>query len=153
MFALAIGLMLADVPGSATKLAAVCEVGSAAIADLPNINFDKASDAYYAAPDSNGRDLLTICPALKASLPKGYPVADEDARSRAAIHAPIFGRNVREAFIYSVGIPELSEDLKSATVHFSYSCTGLCGAELEARYVRGPKGWRRDGPIRLLSVS
>ena len=153
MVALPAGLMLAATSPSTTKLAAICKVGSIAMRDLPEINAKRRFDAYYAAPDPNGRDLLTICPKLKADIPDGFRIADDDARSRAAVHAPVPGRPVREAVIYFVGVPEISRNARSAVVHFSYSCTGLCGGELEGRYVRTATGWRREGSIRMLSIS
>jgi len=153
MISLVIGLMMTAASASSAKLEAICQIGNLALRDLPSINSNKQFDAYYAAPDPIHSDLLTLCPKLKHKLPKGYPIADDNARSRAAVHAPTPGLDIREAFIYSVGVPEISSDFKSAVVHFSYSCTGLCGGDLEARYIRTSKGWQRDGAIRPLSVS
>lgn len=144
--------MTAASPNSA-ELTTVCKVGSLALRDLPRINGNKEFDSYYAAPEANHPDLLTICPKLKAKIPKGYPIADEDAKARAAVHAPVPDRHVREAFIYSVGIPVISSDMQSAVVQFAYSCTGLCGGQFVARYVRTAKGWQRIGPVQMLSVS
>jgi hypothetical protein len=153
MISLVVGLMVTAVSPSSTKLAVVCEIGSIALRDLPSINGNKEFDSYYAAPDPSGSDLLTLCPKLKAEIPKGYTIADDDARSRAAVHVPFPGQHVREAFIYSVGVPQVSSDSESAVVHFVYSCTGMCGGEFEARYIRTSKGWQREGAIRMLSVS
>ena len=153
MIALVFGLMMTAASPSSAEIKAVCEVGSVALRDLPSINGNKEFDSYYVAPNPSRPDLLTICPRLKGKIPKGYPIADDEARSRAAVHVPTPGQHMREAFIYSVGVPQISADAKSAVVHFSYSCTGLCGGELEARYIRTSKGWQREGDIRVLSVS
>jgi len=153
MIALLIGLMLTAASPSSASSTVVCKVGSVALHDLLKINSSKEVDTYYASTIPDRPDLLTVCPKLKAELPKGYPIADADARSRAAVHAPPPGQQVREAFIYSVGVPEISSDSKSAVVHFGFSCPGLCGAELEVRYIRTSKGWQRDGEIRMLSIS
>lgn len=153
MMSLVVGLMLTAASPNSTKLAVICEIGSTALRDLPNINGNNEFDSYYAAPDPSRPDLLTLCPKLKAEIPKGYPIADDDARSRAAVHVPIPGQHVREAFIYSVDVPQISSDSESSVVHFVYSCTGMCGGQFEARYIRTSKGWQRDGAIRMLSVS
>ncbi|MES3090700.1 hypothetical protein QTN93_09635 [Sphingomonas aerolata] len=153
MIALVVGLMMTAASPSSAQLTVVCKIGSIALRDLPSINHNKEFDSYYVAPDPSRPDLLTICPRLKDEIPQGYLIADDDARSRAAVHAPIPGQHIREAFIYSVGIPQIGSDVKSAVVHFAYSCTGLCGGELEARYIRTSKGWQREGEIRMLSVS
>ena len=153
MIALVVGLMMTAASPSSAELTVVCEIGSIDLRDLPSINRNKGFDSYYVAPDPSRPDLLMICPRLKGEIPKGYTIADDDARSRAAVHAPIPGQHIREAFIYSVGVPQISSDVKSAVVRFAYSCTGLCGGELEARYIRTSKGWQREGQIRMLSVS
>ncbi len=153
MIAFLIGLMLTAASPSLANSTVVCKIGSIALHDLLKVNSNEEIDTYYAGADANRPDLLTVCPKLKSELPKSYPIADDDARSRAAVHAPAPGQHVREAFIYSVGVPKISSDSKSAVVHFGFSCTGLCGAELEVRYIRTSKGWQRSGEIRMLSVS
>lgn len=153
MIASVVGLMMTAASPSSAEPTVVCEIGSIALRELPSISHNKGFDAYYVAPDPSHPDLLTICPDLKGKIPKSYLIADDDARSRAAVHAPISGQHIREAFIYSVGVPQISSDVKSAVVHLAYSCTGLCGGELEARYIRTSKGWQREGEIRMLSVS
>lgn len=153
MIAVLVGLAMATPPVSRVELKAICQVGRAALRDLPDINANRKFDTYYAAPDSYRRDLLTICPKLKAHLPKGYRIADDDARARASVGAPIPGHYTREASIYSIDVPELNGDFRSATVRMSHSCTGLCGSVSEAFYVRTAKGWRRQGEVRTLSVS
>jgi hypothetical protein len=153
MIALVISVAMTAAAPKLAERTTVCEVGIIALHDLPSINGNKEFDSYYASSELGHPDLLTICPKLKLKVPKGYPIADDDARSRAAVHVPTPGRHVREAFIYSVGIPVVSSDMKSAVVHFEYSCTGLCGGQFQARYIRTAKGWQREGAIQMLSVS
>ncbi len=149
-----IALLMAVAPApSAAMSAAICEVGRAALHDLPPADKTGRSDTYYAGADAHHRDLLEVCPKLRSNLPADYPLANSDARNRAAIHAPIPGVNTRPAFIYAINVPEISDDLKSATVHMGYDCTGLCGGGFEAHYVRTAKGWQRQGEIRMLYVS
>lgn len=130
----------------------ICEVGRIALRDLPLANRNRGYDSYYGASSSH-KDLLAVCPKLRREVPAGYPMADDDARARAAVHVPLPTNNPRPAFIYTIDIPQISDDLKTAVVRFEYSCTGLCGGILEARYVRTHKGWQRQGAIRVLVVS
>ncbi len=155
MIILITGLIAAVSAPSAARSAAICEVGRVALRDLPAINHNRGFDAYYAGANPEHRDLLEVCPKLKAMLPVGYPLADDDARARAKVGFPRPGQHqhTREAFIYSISVPEISADLKSAVVHMGYSCTGLCGAGFEASYVRTAKGWLRQGEIRNFFVS
>ena len=146
-------IAVASMPNAAGS-AAVCEVGRVALLDLPTLNHNPELDAYYAGIDSEHHDLLDICPQLRDAIPTGYPLADDDARARANDHrAVVSGPQGKAAFIYSIGIPEISEDGKTAVVSMSYSCTGLCGAGFQATYVRGAYGWKRQGEIRNLFVS
>ena len=154
MIALIGGLIAAASMPNAAPSATICEVGRVALRDLPSINHNGSFDAYYAGVDAEHHDLLEVCPKLKAVIPIGYPLADDDALARAKIHVPpLTGQWPRAAFIYSINIPEISADLKTAVVHMGYSCTGLCGAGFEAVYVRTAKGWKRQGEIRNLFVS
>ena len=146
-------IAVASTPSAATSTA-ICEVGRVALRDLPSINHNRSFDSYYAGVDAEHHDLLEVCPKLKAKIPTGYRLADDDARARAKVHGPSMpGQEVREAFIYSITIPEIGKDLKTAVVHMGYSCTGLCGAGFQATYVRTAKGWKRQGEIRNLFVS
>ncbi|WP_298089130.1 hypothetical protein [uncultured Sphingomonas sp.] len=133
--------------------ATICEVGRIALRDLPKINNNPSFDTYYAGVSRYHRDLLEACPTLVADLPVGYPLADDDARSRANLPAPIPGRPIREAFVYFIKPPKISRDRKTAIVEMGYFCTGLCGASFEVRYVKSTSGWRREGEIRNLFVS
>lgn len=153
MLAWVIASMVAPVAPNTPTPSDVCEVGRAALRDLPTINQNRGFDTYYAGADSQHRDLLEVCPELQSQLPTGYPLANDDARARAAIHAPAPGDQPRPAFIYAIEVPEISNDRKTATVHMGYSCTGLCGAGFEARYVRTSEGWQRQGEVRMLFVS
>lgn len=149
---LAITMGAATTP-SAAQARAFCEVGRAALRDLPSADTSGRSDSFYAASDTNRRDLLVICPDLQGGLPPGYRIADDDARRRAAVHAPLPGVTTRPAFIYIAQVSQMSADLRAATIRFSYECTGLCGGEFEAHYICTAEGWRRQGAVRILSVS
>jgi len=149
---MAISMVVAPAPRAATS-EAICDVGRAALLDLPPADKTGHSDTYYAGADTHHHDLLEACPELRGALPTNYPLADDDARSRAAIHAPVPGTKLRPAFIYAIDVPDIGEDLRSATVHIRYDCTGLCGGGFEAHYVRTAKGWQRQGDIRMLYVS
>ena len=147
-----VSVIVAEVPNAA-RTQQICEVGRAALRDLPPADLGGSSDIYYEGPNTNHHDLLGMCPELKDILPTGYLLADSDARRRAAVHVPLVGTNTRPASIYTIQIPEISADRQSAIVHFAYRCTGLCGGEFDARYVRTSRGWQRDGSVRTLSVS
>jgi hypothetical protein len=149
---MAISMAVAPAATTATS-AAICEVGRAALHDLPPADKTGRSDTYYAGADTHHRDLLEVCPKLRGALPTDYALADDDARSRVAIHAPVPGTDPRPAFIYAIDVPDISDDRKSATVHIRYDCTGLCGGAFEAHYIRTAKGWQRQGDIRMLYVS
>jgi len=152
MSALIAALMAASVaPREATPVM-ICEVGRIALRDLPPANRNRGYDSYYGV-SSNDKDLLAVCPKLRSQVPTGYPMADDDARARAEIHVPLPTNNPRPAFIYTIDIPQISDDLKTAVVRFEYSCTGLCGGIFEASYVRAHKGWQRQGAMRMLVVS
>ena len=147
-------ISMAVAPTKAVTFGAICEVGRAALHDLPPADKTGRADTYYAGADTHHRDLLEVCPKLRGALPTDYPLADDDARSRAAIHAPVPGiANPRPAFIFAIDVPDMSDDLRSATVRIRYDCTGLCGGAFEAHYVRTAKGWQRQGDIRMLYVS
>ncbi len=148
-----ISLLAAALAPIAPTTEAICTVGRAALRDLPGIYNNYPADSYYAASDSNGRDLLNVCPKLKNELPIGYSEATDDAHKRANIHAPVPGYSPRPAYIYSINVPKFSADLKSATVHFEYTCTGLCGGAFEAHYALTQNGWQRRGALRTLYVS
>lgn len=145
-----LAILIADVTMSdPAKSMAICEASSIAIKDLPMINHNNRFDAYYDDADP----ILSVCPELHSKIPADYPMADSDAHRRANTHAPIFGKNTREAFIYSIGVPQLSDNLKTAIFTMRYDCSGLCGATFMARYERSAGGWHRVGEIILKSVS
>ncbi|MBP2276318.1 MULTISPECIES: hypothetical protein [Sphingomonas] len=146
-------LMAASVSSSAAKADAICEVGRVALQDLPSTNRERSADLYYAGHDAERTDVLEVCPKLVSEIPAGYPLADRDARARANMHVPIAGQAIKAAFIYSIEVPEIGADLKTATVRMDVSCTGLCGSGFEAHYIRTAKGWKRQGDIRTLFVS
>ncbi|WP_267397655.1 MULTISPECIES: hypothetical protein [unclassified Sphingomonas] len=153
MFTLITGLSAAALVPAAATSSAVCDVGRVALRDLPKSDRNPDYDIYYAGAGRPREDLLATCPQLQSELPAGYPLADDDARKRASVGAPIPGHFTRPAFIYSIRIAVLSVDRKTATVFFDRSCTGLCGGRSEAHYVRTSKGWKRQGVIRTLYVS
>jgi hypothetical protein len=153
MLALIKGLLAAAVAPTVATSAAICDVGRVAIRDLPMIDRSPDYDTYYAGVGRSREDLLEICPQLKSELPAGYPLADDEARKRASVGAPIPGHFTKPAFIYSINIAELSADGITAIVHFDRLCTGLCGGRSEGRYVRTSKGWQRRGEIRTLYIS
>ncbi|WP_380786339.1 hypothetical protein [Sphingomonas sp. R86521] len=146
-------LLAAAAPPSAAPSAALCDVGRAALRDLPMVNQNPKSDSYYAGLGRSREDILEVCPTLRNEVPAGYPLADADALRRAHVGAPIPGESTKSAFIYTISVTKISADGKTATVHFDCMCTGLCGSRSEGRYGRTPKGWRLLGEIRTLSVS
>lgn len=137
-------LVAAAVAQSSTVPAAVCDVGRAALRDLPSIETDKNVETYYAGVDAEHRDVLEVCPQLRSALPARFPLADDNARARASVHVPAPGMAARGTFIYAVGVPELGDDRKTAIVRFDYSCSGLCGGTLVARYVKTANGWKKE---------
>lgn len=153
MLTFIVGLMAAPIAPTTAMSVAICDVGSVALRDLPTINHNPGFDTYYGELDSDHHGLLESCPELRREIPAGYPPADDDARARASIHVPIPGKTIRSAFIYSVRLPQISADLKAATVEMRYTCTGLCGGSFVAHYIRTARGWRREGPIQMTSVS
>ena len=132
---------------------AICEVGRAALRDLPPVDTSMASDTYYAGAGASDDDLLAKCPKLQRFLPDGYRRADDEAQRRADIHAPSPDTPARAAVIYTIRVLKLSTDRHAATVQVTYVCTGLCGGAFEARYVRTSKGWQRQGEVRPLFLS
>jgi len=144
-----IGAWIAVVAMPSALSTAICDVGKLALKGLPEINYNKRFDAYF----SNADPLLIACPRLRREIPAGYRPEDDEARGRANEHAPIPGRHVRPAFVYWISIPQISSDLRNATVEMGYECTGLCGATFVAHYVRTSKGWRREGAIKPMTVS
>ena len=125
----------------------VCQVGRVALQDLPAFNANRSYASYYANPDGERKDLLDVCPALRGLVPKGYPFADNEARTRANIHVPVPGQSIAPAVqIFSIDPPRLSPDEKTAVVTMRYECSGLCGGYTEFRYVRTAAGWRQEAP-------
>lgn len=146
-------LIAAAAPPSAATSAALCDVGRAALRDLPMVNYNPRYDTYYAGVGRSREDILEACPKLQSELPAGYPLADDDALKRAHVGAPIPGIFTKPAFIYAISVAKISADGKTAIVHFDCTCSGLCGSRSEGRYGRTPKGWRLLGEIRTLYVS
>jgi hypothetical protein len=153
MLTLIAGLMVASIAPNTAMSAAICDVGGVALRDLPTINHNPGFDTYYGELDRDRHGLLEACPKLRRKIPAGYLLADDDARARASIHVPVPGKTIRSAFIYTISLPQISADLKTATVEMGYSCTGLCGGSFVAHYSRTAKGWRREGAIHMTSVS
>ena len=147
MFLSAMSLIAADVAAVVPTKSVICAVGRVALRDIPDGNSDFADYYYYQ------RGLIYACPKLKKALPAGYSEATSDAQTRTSIHGPTRGYTLRSAYIYAISAPTFSADLKSATVHFSYECTGLCGGAYEARYVLTRDGWQREGRVRYSYVS
>lgn len=134
------------IPTKDTKVA-VCDVGRVALRDLPVIDGNANYARFYGDAHLRSGNLLTACPDLRRELPPGFPAANDAARTRANIHAPIRGQTIPLTIIFTIGVPVISADGKSATVEMGYTCTGLCGAGFTARYVLASDGWRRDGAI------
>ncbi len=143
-----IGLLAAALSPTAPTKAAICAVGRVALRDLPDVTTGPNVDYYYYR-----RGLIYACPKLRKALPAGYSEATSDAQTRASVHGPMRGYAPRAAYIYAIGAPTFSADLKSATVHFDYECTGLCGGAYQARYVLTRDGWQREGAVRYSYVS
>ncbi|MBB3694853.1 hypothetical protein [Sphingomonas sp. BK580] len=143
------GVSTADAPTPAV----VCEVGRVALRDLEIPHSKSGDTSYYVDVDPTHPGLLKSCPELREMLPAGYSAADNAAWSRANVHAPVPGKPISPTFIYSFGVPKVSADGKSATVEWSYTCSGLCGGGLVSRYVRTSQGWRLDGKPQMKWVS
>lgn len=149
-----IALLLTTSPTANTKVtAAVCDIGRLALRDLPAIDHNRGYARYYGNADLKSGDLIAACPALRAEIPQAFPLADDLAIDRASVHGPAQGQITPLTMVFEIGTPEISADLKTATVEMGYICTGLCGAGFVAHYVNGPGGWRRDGEIRNTYVS
>ncbi|MDZ7281480.1 hypothetical protein N4G62_05495 [Sphingomonas sanguinis] len=108
---------------------------------------------YYIETDPTREGLLHKCPQLARRLPQGYNSADDDARSRAAEHVQTPGPSRPPAVIYTISVPVITADARSATVTINSECSGLCGGSTVYLYVRTPHGWRRQGKPRTLWVS
>ena len=145
MFFMILGMMMqAAQPGSG----ALCEVGRAALVDLPSTN---AKNEYVETnPKRSG--LMKLCPQLRQSLPNGYVAVNDDARARAGQHYPTSAPPPPWAGIYSVDVPVMAADGQSATVAISWECSGPCGSDTVSRYIRTAKGWRREGSPRILRM-
>ncbi len=136
-----------------TTSSEMCQVGRAALQDLPAFNANRSYASYYASPDSVRKDLLDVCPELRRLVPKGYPFADDDARARAGSHVPVPGEsNPPATEIFAIDPPRVSRDGKTAMVTMRYECSGLCGGYTEFIYLRTAAGWRQKTP-RVIVVS
>ena len=145
MFFMILGMMMqAAQPGSG----ALCEVGRAALVDLPSTN----AKNEYVETDPKRSGLMKLCPQLRQSLPNGYVAVNDDARARASQHYPTSAPPPPWAGIYSVDAPVMAADGQSATVAISWECSGPCGSDTVSRYIRTAKGWRREGSPRILRM-
>ncbi|MGW8136565.1 hypothetical protein [Sphingomonas zeae] len=145
MFFMIVGMMMqAAQPGSG----ALCEVGRAALVDLPSTN----AKNEYVETDPKRSGLMKLCPQLRQSLPNGYVAVNDDARARASQHYPTSAPPPPWAGIYSVDAPVMAADGQSATVAISWECSGPCGSDTVSRYIRTAKGWRREGSPRILRM-
>jgi hypothetical protein len=81
-----------------------CKVGRAALRDLPGIHNNHPDDSCYNASDGRRRDLLDVCPKLKAKFSTGYSGAKSDAHTIENIHVPVAGFSPRFVSIYSIDV-------------------------------------------------
>lgn len=128
----------------------LCVLGHMVMADLPS---GREAGSAYIETDPSRDELMKLCPTLARALPAGYLAADDDARSRAAEHAPTPGVQRPSALIVTIAIPSIAQDGRSATVMVTTECSGLCGSGTEYRYTRTHKTWRRQGKPRARWVS
>lgn len=129
-------LLLAMSPTSAAVgIASVCDVGRLALRDLPVIDHNKGYARYYGNADLKSGDVIAACPKLRSEIPRGFPIANPIAIKRANVHVPIRGVSTPLTMIFEVGIPQTSDDNRTATVEMGYACTGLCGSGFVAHYV------------------
>ena len=150
MLFMIVSLLTAPMAAQVVPSKSICDVGRAILADM----LPGGGDESYLETDPERSGLMKLCPGLRAALPKGYRTVDDDARSRADIHAPILDQpSPKAAYIYAIGAPVIAADGRSATVEILCTCTGLCGSATRSRYIRTPQGWRRDGKPRMLWVS
>ena len=151
MFFLGIVALLATpLPNKGGQARSVCQLGRVVLTDMPS---KPDAGTYYIKTDPTREGLLHECPQLARRLPQGYKPADADARSRAAEHVPTPGPSRPPAVIYTIGVPVIAANARSATVTITSECSGLCGGSTVYRYVRTSQGWRRDGKPRTLWVS
>ncbi len=149
----AISLLTFATAVSAAPHRDICDLGRAVVQDLPWPVQAPSQGGVFVDADANRPSLLTVCPELRRALPAGYAIAKEDDRARAAIAVPTKGVHFLTATLYTIGIPTFAADGQSATVAWSYICTGLCGATLVSRYSRSATGWHLDGKPQITSVS
>lgn len=133
--------------------AVVCAVGRAALRDLPFPHLSLSGGVNYFDADPRRHGLLEVCPSLRADIPAGYSVADEDAWTRANTHVPVPGQTILPASIYDVSVPKISSNGRYATVEWGYTCTGLCGSRFVAHYILSSGMWRRERQDQVKSVS
>jgi len=79
---------------------ATCNVGLAALRDLPPVGTTQGTVDTYFDLDPSHHGLAEACPSVRENLPAGYAVADAAAWARANVHAPIPGKFTSPAFIY-----------------------------------------------------
>lgn len=148
MLILVAAVMAAPLPGS-DQASVTCDISRTEIRAALQGNRDPQFELYL----DPGSPALASCPALHQEKPGGTGLADDDAWARANVHAPRPGIKVKEAKIFSIGAPQFTSDMQSATVKVSYTCTGLCGGGWTVRYVRTADGWRRDGYVGPIYIS
>jgi hypothetical protein len=145
MLTLLMAFAAATGTGDQMILSEVCQVGRAALRDLPGFNANRDFRSYYAKPGGGRQDLLDVCPSLLPLVTRLYPLADDKARAEASIHGPVAGQSAfTPTQIFSVAPPIISPDGKSAVVTMRYECSGLCGGYTDFSYVRTPAGWRQE---------
>ncbi|MBI0475908.1 hypothetical protein D9601_11150 [Sphingomonas sp. MA1305] len=149
----AIGLLTFATAASTAPQRDICDLGRAVVRDLPRPVQASSQGGVFVDDDASRPSLLTVCPELRKALPPGYTIAKQEDRERANIAVPTEGVHFLTATLYTIGIPTFAADGRSATVAWSYVCTGLCGATLVSRYVRSATGWHLDGEPQVTSVS
>jgi hypothetical protein len=125
-----------------------CEVGAAALADLPLL--DRMSNGPTRFYDGQSPMILQ-CPNLRAKAPPSITAATS-AEDEAVADSTGSGSG-RRVVIYRIGIPVLTAHNTEATMRISYRCAGLCGGVWELSYVRQGGHWKQKSPPKLVAVA
>ncbi len=131
--------------------AAACEVGAAAIADLPvvvNANPNPKLPLFYSDRATSALNLVQVCPELRNALPKTLPLAG--AAEFANLAEPT---STHPIGMIDIAQPTVNPDLQSATVDIDYRCNGMCGIRWRLTYRRNGAGWRLAGEPVVIGVS
>ena len=108
------------------------------------------TDRFVDTRPAEGRaSTLLACPDLARHLPHGLKLAGPAEASYVAAHQVPRADDpvpVRYVDIFSVSLPELSQDGQSATVSIEKQCVGLCGSGFKWRYDRHGGRWVRAAP-------